>query len=72
MLRMGKGANAGPSTPLRFAQDDSAFRCEMGKGQGNHGDVPMGVQVAGLEGHVSRSAVYLIHKGLGRRRAEEG
>jgi len=28
--------------------------------------------VAGLEGHVSRSAVYLIHIWLGRRRAEEG
>ena len=44
----------------------------MREGQGNHRDVPWGVQVAGLEGHVSRSAVYLIHKGLGRRRAEEG
>src|ERR1035437_10987953 len=42
------------------------------KGQGNHGDVPWGVQVAGLEGHMSRSAVYLIHKGVDRRRAEEG
>ena len=49
----------------------------MGEGQGNHGDVPRGVQVAGLEGHVSRSAVYLIHKEWtwrvsGRRRADEG
>ena len=35
-------------------------------------DAPRGVQVAGLEGHVSRSAVYLIHKGMGRRRAEAG
>ena len=25
-------------------------------------DVLGGVQVAGLEGHVSRSAIYLIHK----------
>jgi hypothetical protein len=33
-------------------------------------DVHEGVQVAGLEGHVSRSAVYLVHKGLGRRRAD--
>src|ERR1035437_8484278 len=43
----------------------------MREGQGNHGDVPWGVQVAGLEGHKSRSAVYLIHKGLGRRRADD-
>ena len=34
-------------------------------------DVLGGVQVAGLEGHVSRSAVYLVHKGAGRRHAEE-
>jgi hypothetical protein len=27
----------------------------------------MGVQVAELEGHSSRSAVYLIHKGLNRK-----
>jgi hypothetical protein len=38
--------------------------------QGPHGDVLGGVQVAELEGHVSRFAVYLVHKGLGRRRAE--
>ena len=45
-----------------------------GAAQGGLGGVRRGVQVAGLEGHVSRSAVYLIHKvwakGLGRRRGE--
>ena len=30
--------------------------------QGEIGGVLRGVQVAGLEGHVSRSAVYLVHK----------
>jgi hypothetical protein len=35
-------------------------------------DVRQGVRVAGLEGHVSRSAVYLVHTGLGQRRADEG
>jgi hypothetical protein len=30
--------------------------------QGGIGGVLRGVQVAGLEGHVSRSAVYLIHR----------
>jgi hypothetical protein len=43
----------------------------MREAQGQRGDVFWGVQVAGLEGHVSRSAVYLIHKGSGRRRADE-
>jgi hypothetical protein len=43
------------------------LRDETREGQGNHGDVAGGVQVAELEGHMSRSAVYLIHKGLGRR-----
>ncbi len=33
-----------------------------GQAQGSIGDVLGGVQVAGLEGHVSRSAVYLVHK----------
>jgi hypothetical protein len=39
----------------------------MRKGQGNHRDVDWGVQVAELEGHRSRSAVYLVHhwEGLG-------
>jgi hypothetical protein len=36
----------------------------MRMGQGNLGNVREGVQVAGLEGHVSRSAVCLVHKGL--------
>jgi hypothetical protein len=36
-----------------------------GQAQGEIGGVLRGVQVAGLEGHVSRSAVYLIHKGSG-------
>ena len=44
----------------------------MGAAQGGIGDVRGGVEVAGLEGHVSRSAVYLVHTGLGRRRADEG
>ena len=46
---------------------------EAGRGQAQKipGDVARGVHVAGLEGHKSRSAVYLIHKGLGRRRADE-
>jgi hypothetical protein len=39
--------------------------------QGKYGGVLEGVQVAELEGHVSRSAVYLVHKGSGRRRADE-
>jgi hypothetical protein len=35
--------------------------------QGIHGDVPGGVKVAGLEGHRSRFAVYLVHlEGLGQ------
>jgi hypothetical protein len=34
----------------------------MGMTQGTIGGVLRGVQVAELEGHVSRSAVYLIHK----------
>jgi hypothetical protein len=34
----------------------------MGMTQGRLGGVLRGVQVAGLEGHVSRSAVYLVHK----------
>ena len=42
----------------------------MREAQGKIADVHEGVQVAGLEGHVSRSAVYLVHKGLGRRRAD--
>jgi hypothetical protein len=36
-----------------------------GQAQKGIGDVLGGVQVAELEGHVSRSAVYLIHKGSG-------
>ena len=46
---------------------------EAGRGQAQKmpGDVARGVHVAGLEGHKSRSAVYLIHKGLGRRRADD-
>jgi hypothetical protein len=44
----------------------------MREAQGKIGDVHEGVEVAGLEGHVSRSAVYLVHTGLGRRRADEG
>jgi hypothetical protein len=44
----------------------------MSEGPGSLGDVLGGVQVAGLEGHSSRSAVYLVHKGLGRRHADEG
>jgi hypothetical protein len=36
-------------------------------GTGNPCDVPGGVKVAGLEGHRSRFAVYLVHlEGLGR------
>jgi hypothetical protein len=33
----------------------------MREAQGQLGGVLEGVQVAGLEGHVSRSAVYLVH-----------
>ena len=44
----------------------------MGAAQGRIRDVRGGVEVAELEGHVSRSAVYLVHTGLGRRRADEG
>ena len=43
----------------------------MREAQGQRWDVFEGVQVAGLDGHVSRSAVYLIHKGSGRRRADD-
>jgi hypothetical protein len=40
--------------------------CRAGKreGQGNRGDAFDGVAVAGLEGHKSRFAVYLVHKAL--------
>ena len=44
----------------------------MMEGQGVRGNVPEGVHVAGLSGHVSGSAVCLVHEGLGRRRADEG
>ena len=37
----------------------------MREAQGKIGDVHEGVEVAGLEGHVSRSAVYLVHKATG-------
>jgi hypothetical protein len=37
----------------------------MREAQGEIGDVHGGVEVAGLEGHVSRSAVYLVHKAAG-------
>ena len=47
------------------------LRAWMREAQGQRGDVFEGVQVAGLDGHVSRSAVYLIHKGSGRRRADD-
>ena len=44
----------------------------MRTGTETAGDVRGGVQVAGLEGHVSRSAVYLVHEEVsGRRRADE-
>ncbi len=59
---MGSAARtAGPSTALRFAQDDSQFGVWTGRAQGRLGGVVKGVQVAELEGHMSRSAVYLIH-----------
>ena len=34
----------------------------MGEGQESRGDALGGICVAGLEGHVSRFAVYLVHK----------
>ncbi len=83
-MRREKCENAGPSTPAaaaafaqddkqkRGAQDDGAWGDGMSAAQGNLGDVLGGVQVAGLEGHRSRSAVYLVHKGLGRRRQVNG
>jgi len=43
----------------------------MREAQGRYWGVLEGVQMAELEGHVSRSAVYLVHKGLGWRRADE-
>jgi len=42
----------------------------MSARQGQHAGVQEGAQVAGLEGHRYGSAVYLVHRGLGRRRAE--
>lgn len=50
-----------------------AWICEAGSSQAqkSRGDVAKGVEVAGLEGHKSRSAVCLVHKGLGQRRADE-
>src|ERR1035438_6498418 len=62
---------------LRLAslvQDDSMFGIRMGEGQGSREDARGGVPVAGLEGHWSRSAVYLVHRERvsGRRRADEG
>ena len=49
------------------------FGIRMGEGQGSRKDAHGGVPVAGLEGHWSRSAVYLVHRGRvsGRRRADE-
>ena len=47
-----------------FAQDDSEKGGGVRAAQRKIGDVRGGVEVAGLEGHVSRSAVYLVHKGL--------
>jgi len=44
----------------RFKIDSE--RSEGGRAQGRLGGVLEGVQVAPLEGHVSRSAVYLVHK----------
>jgi hypothetical protein len=46
----------------------------MREGQGNREDARMGVPVAGLEGHVSRSAVFLVlhWEGLGPAPRGEG
>ena len=57
---------------LGIAQEDRLIGGGMRLGQGNHGDVLGGVRVAGLEGHVSRSAVYLVHKGLNRNGLKPG
>jgi hypothetical protein len=43
----------------------------MGRAQGRLGGVLGGVQVAELEGHVTRFAVYLIHKRFGPAPADE-
>jgi len=53
---------------MRIAQDDGTFfGVWIQKGQGNRENALRGVRVAGLEGHVSRSAVYLVHEGSARR-----
>jgi hypothetical protein len=52
---------SGPSAPLRFAQDGSQLVRMSAASTGKEWGVLRGVQVAALEGHVSRSAVYLIH-----------
>jgi hypothetical protein len=57
---------------MGIVQDDSTREGGMSEGQGSLGNVVEGVQVAELEGHRSRSAVYLVHKGLGQRRADAG
>ena len=43
----------------------------MGRAQGRLGGVLGGVQVAELRGHMSRFAVYLIHKRFGPAPADE-
>ena len=50
--------------PIGLGQNDGEFERE---GQGSRWDALEGVQVAELEGHRSRSAVYLVHswEGLG-------
>ena len=57
----------GSASALRLRKDRVEHGWECGSAQGLLGGVRGGVQVAGLEGHVSRSAVYLVHRGLGRR-----
>jgi hypothetical protein len=40
------------------------FAGRIWEGQENRGGAAGGVRVAGLAGHVSRSAVYLVHKDM--------
>ena len=47
--------------PLRFSQDDGAGGRGLDAAQKNRAGVREGVRMAGLKGHSSRSAVFLIH-----------
>jgi len=67
--------NAQEVSAVGVTANDKVFLVIVRQGQGDRKDASMSVPVAGLEGHVSRSAVYLVHKEVrtsaGWKRAEE-